>query len=59
MPEDPEDPEVREGGDVWERAGMCGRGLECVGEAGTGGKVGDEDRCEIFIAYIREEHNLE
>jgi hypothetical protein len=48
-PKTPKMPEVREGGDVCARAGMGWNGRES----------GDEDRCEVFIAYIRDEHNLE
>jgi hypothetical protein len=62
IPEDPEDPEVWERAGCVREGGMGARGRDVCARAGmgwNGRESGDEDRCEVLIAYIRDEHNLE
>ena len=47
--------EISASHDVWESVESAGE----AGMAGEAGRCGDEDRCEVFIAYIRDEHDLE
>ncbi len=48
MPEDPEKPEVREGGDVCPRAGMGGRGGDVWKRAGKAGEAGMVANGEVY-----------